>query len=69
MKSIFIGINIVAILIWVVLIGSGAYLMYKGKKIEDKEKREKGREILMAGCFFWIVYYSTSIAVRLLGGL
>ena len=66
MKSIFIGINIVAILIWVVLIGSGAYLMYKGKKIENKEK---GREILMAGCFFWIVYYSISIAVRLLGGL
>ena len=55
MKSIFIGINIVAILIWVVLIGSGAYLMYKGKKIEDKEKREKGREILMAGCFLWLV--------------
>jgi membrane protein DedA with SNARE-associated domain len=69
LKSIFIGINIVGILIWVLLIGSGAYLMYKGKKIEDKEKREKGREILMAGYFFWIVYYSISIAVRLLGGL
>ncbi len=67
--TIFNIINIVAILIWVVLIGSGAYLMHKGNKLENKEKREKGREILMAGCFFWIVYYSISIAVRLLGGL
>lgn len=67
--TIFNIINIIAILIWVVLIGLGACLMHKGKKIEDKEKREKGREILMAGCFFWIVYYSISIAVRLLGGL
>lgn len=62
-------INIIAILIWISLIGSGAYLMHTGKKLGDKEKREKGREILMAGCFFWIVYYSISIAVRLLGGL
>ena len=67
--TIFNIINIVAILIWVVLIGSGAYLMHKGNKLENKEKREKGREILMAGCFFWIVYYSISIPVRLLGGL
>lgn len=34
-------IDIIAILIWISLIGSGAYLMHTGKKLGDKEKREK----------------------------
>ena len=33
-------INIIAILIWISLIGSGAYLMHTGKKLGDKEKTQ-----------------------------
>lgn len=45
-------INIIAILIWISLIGSGAYLMHTGKKLGDKEKREKGRKTVTTGCVF-----------------
>ena len=46
-------INIIAILIWISFIGSGAYLMHTGKKLGDKEKREKGRRTVTTGCVFW----------------
>lgn len=68
MKSIFIGINIVGILIWVLLIGSGFYLRYKSKKLKDESIKEKGDLLTTVGCVFWLTLALILSVIKTIGG-
>ena len=60
-------INIIGILIWVLLVGSGGYLVYRGKKLNDKDKKENGHILITIGCIFWLVF-DLIILYSLVGG-
>lgn len=68
MKSIFIEINIVGVLIWVLLIGSGFYLQYKGKKLKDESIKEKGDLLTTVGCVFWLTLALILSVIKTIGG-
>ena len=68
MKSIFIGINIVGILIWVLLIGSGFYLRHKSKKLNDENIKEKSDLLTTIGCVFWLTLALVLSVIRAMGG-
>lgn len=68
MKSIFIGINIVGILIWVLLIGSGFYLQHKSKKLKDESMKEKGDLLTTVGCVFWLTLALILSVIKTIGG-
>lgn len=68
MKSIFIGINIVGVLIWVLLIGSGFYLQYKGKKLKGESIKEKGDLLTTVGCVFWLTLALILSVIKTIGG-
>lgn len=61
-------INIIGILIWVLLVGSGGYLVYRGKKLNDKDKKENGHILITIGCIFWLVFDLILAIITLVGG-
>ena len=68
MKSVFIGINIIGILIWVLLIGSGFYLRHKSKKLNDEKIKEKSDLLTTIGCVFWLTLALVLSVIRVVGG-
>lgn len=61
-------INIIGMLIWVLLVGSGGYLVYRGKKLNDKDKKENGHILITIGCIFWLVFDLILAIITLVGG-
>lgn len=61
-------INIIGMLIWVLLVGSGGYLVYRGKKLNDKDKKENGHILITIGCIFWLVFDLILAIITLMGG-
>lgn len=61
-------INTIGMLIWVLLVGSGGYLVYRGKKLNDKDKKENGHILITIGCIFWLVFDLILAIITLVGG-
>lgn len=61
-------INIIGMLIWVLLVGSGGYLVYRGKKLNDKDKKGNGHILITIGCIFWLVFDLILAIITLVGG-
>ena len=61
-------INIIGMLFWVLLVGSGGYLVYRGKKLNDKDKKENGHILITIGCIFWLVFDLILAIITLVGG-